>query len=912
MRALALAALGAARVASGAGETVHVVATLNEDRVANPQEYILGRAYRLAAVEYLSQRSFAELDGESAGALFAAYNGASPNSYVGPLHGHPGHVLNFTIARATDTASSIRALNATLAWLSGNTSSLAVLGGYSSSKASEEAAWAARNRVPLVSPGAATAKIFNVTGKGFAFGLLSTTRQLGNSTMAFLDEAWQAGRFAGSPPLRVAVLFENATHGTDYLAGVSDYVAGAPGASQRLSLVYNASFPLYDNSTMWVRRAQHVQALQSAVDNLAAAVGLGEGLANVLLVDAHAEDFVWLQQILSARDFSFRAISFGARGTDAEDVATLSKLLAGSKLASLQGLFAGLWWSPGSKLPESQRFVTAWRKHEATAWLSALRAQEQAGQELFLFASPAEQLPPSWFGAVAYEAFQVVMEAVGETGAGAGAEALRAQIGRTNRTRSLLPGGQLSFNKGNQAAGPSTFAQNSLAEGLTPFIVGPAKEASTSLAQLPPFRTQRPRCTADWYVVTTSACSVDGESRTVEYRFRDGAKPGTFCPTPGLSCWCAMAQDGASALGAAAPNGGGGSSGGGSDSNSSTMSRDAAASFTVPCEYVQPGSSTAATVTALAGVGIGVSALALLLTAAKWADPHLAGADRANLVCVALAGMWAAASLLSFIGENTDRSCRTRIVTLLLGVGMLLALLAARISYWYRVWSTPTVETLSMPRWQAAAPAVALFGAVALVVLVWMLLDDNLTATATTTIKGVTLVYQTCDFTGTAAPPVVVLSLFALALVLSIVLAYQSKDADARYAETWFLFIAASKCMLAAFVLAIVFALARLGSAGAATVVLSSCVLIAVLVVVLCSLLPRVLAAFDVGAAAHAQLHGTAGEEPRTSDLDPLTGRLKFIRGRMARKGAATNASTGTHTNDWVPTHEDPSSSTAK
>jgi lysylphosphatidylglycerol synthetase-like protein (DUF2156 family) len=163
-----------------------------------------------------------------------------------------------------------------------------------------------------------------------------------------------------------------------------------------------------------------------------------------------------------------------------------------------------------------------------------------------------------------------------------------------------------------------------------------------------------------------------------------------------------------------------------------------------------------------------------------------------------------------------------------------------------------------------------------------------------------------------AAPPVVVLSLFALALVLSIVLAFQSKDADARFAETWFLFIAASQFMLAAFVLAIVFALARLGSAGADTVVLSICVLIAVLVVVLCSVLPRVLAAFGLGAAARSQLHDTKGEEARTSDLDPLVGRLKFIRGRTARKGAATNASTGAHTDDRASTYQDHSGSTTK
>jgi branched-chain amino acid transport system substrate-binding protein len=294
------------------------------------------------------------------------------------------------------------------------------LGTYSTPLVEAQSTVAEQNKIPYVNGGGAATSIYS-KGYKWIFSTLAPVENLATTEMGWIDLQQQAAKLP--KPSRIAIVWENTSHGEDFRKGIQDFVKKSNGAYQ---VVVDESFALDGKDFSAVLNKVKVAK------------------ADLFMVDAHLPDFITMHRQYLSSGMCNRLVTYGARGTEAD-----AKTALGQK--GVDFILSAVWWNGQlGDVGLNKKFVASYTKKFGAA--------------------------PEWYQAVSYEAARALFTSISNAKS-VDKEKVRAQLSKLEMT-SILPGGKLSFpaDKGGQADYAFVVQQN-LPDGSQP-IVFPANVAT--------------------------------------------------------------------------------------------------------------------------------------------------------------------------------------------------------------------------------------------------------------------------------------------------------------------------------------------------------------------------------------------------------------------------------------------------
>lgn len=305
-----------------------------------------------------------------------------------------------------------------------------LLGTYSSHLVEAQSTVAEQNKVPYVNGGGGATGIYR-RGYKYNFGLLAPVELLGQTLMRWVDEAQQAGQLP--KPAKIALVWENTSHGKDFQKGVQDFAKESGG---RYEVVVDESFEL--NGKDFGALLGKVKAAN----------------ADLFLADAHLPDYITMHRQYVGSGLCHKVVSYGARGSEKGAVDALGQ-------ENVAHVLSAVWWSPqiAEKGGLAKDFVEAFKA-------------KYGGRT------------PEWYQALGYESARALFEAIRQAGA-VDREKVREKLASLQMD-SILPGGKLSFpaEKGQQAHYPFVVQQNT-PEGKSPVVYPKEQATGESVAANP-------------------------------------------------------------------------------------------------------------------------------------------------------------------------------------------------------------------------------------------------------------------------------------------------------------------------------------------------------------------------------------------------------------------------------------------
>jgi len=310
-----------------------------------------------------------------------------------------------------------------------------LLGSFSTPIIESQSAAAEKLKVPYVTSSGSATSLYQ-RGFRYLFSLSAPTQQLAAALMRWMDEEQRTGNLP--KPLRVAVAWENTSHGKDVRTGVSSYVTGTPARRSAFELVFDESFEL------------NAKDFKPVLSRLQAAK------ADVLIVDAHLQEYITMQKQYLAMGLCHKVISYGARGPEKEAREALPS-------GGTDYVVSAVWW-------DSQ----VGRNGLAKSFVNAFEAKYRR--------------VPEWYEALSYEAARALFTAIEKAGS-LDRERVRDSLANL-KIESILPGGYLSFPEeyGYQAHYLFVVQQN-MPDGSSPIIY-------PKIAQVQEGVPANPRCSA--------------------------------------------------------------------------------------------------------------------------------------------------------------------------------------------------------------------------------------------------------------------------------------------------------------------------------------------------------------------------------------------------------------------------------
>jgi branched-chain amino acid transport system substrate-binding protein len=295
----------------------------------------------------------------------------------------------------------------------------AFLGTYSTSLVEAQSTVAEQNKTPYVNGGGAATSIYT-KGYKWIFGTLAPVENLATTEMEWIDTQQKAGKLP--KPAKVAIVWENTSHGKDFRKGIQDFAT----KTGTYNVAVDESFAL-DGKDF------------SAVLNKVSAANV-----DLFMVDAHVPDFITMHRQYLSSGMCNKVLTYGARGTEAD-----AKKALGQK--GVNYILSAVWWNKqlGNE-GLNKTFVESFTKKFGVA--------------------------PEWYQAVSYEAARSLFTAIANAKS---VDKTKVRDALSNlEIDSILPGGKLSFpaDKGGQASYPFVVQQN-LPDGSSP-IVYPADIAT--------------------------------------------------------------------------------------------------------------------------------------------------------------------------------------------------------------------------------------------------------------------------------------------------------------------------------------------------------------------------------------------------------------------------------------------------
>jgi branched-chain amino acid transport system substrate-binding protein len=294
------------------------------------------------------------------------------------------------------------------------------LGTYSTALVEAQSTVAEQSKIPYVNGGGAATSIYS-KGYKWIFGTLAPVENLATTEMEWIDQQQSAGKLA--KPAKVAILWENTSHGKDFRKGIQDFGKAHAGNYQ---IVVDESFPL---------DGKDFSAVLSKVRG---------AKADLFMVDAHLPDFITMHRQYLSTKMCHQLVTYGARGSEADAREALGQ-------DGVAYILSAVWWN--KQLGDeglNQEFVDA--------------VKTKFGAE------------PEWYQATSYEAARALLTAVAKAGS-VDKQKVRDTLSSLD-IDSILPSGKLSFpqDKGGQASYPFVVQQN-LPDGTSP-IIYPAEVAT--------------------------------------------------------------------------------------------------------------------------------------------------------------------------------------------------------------------------------------------------------------------------------------------------------------------------------------------------------------------------------------------------------------------------------------------------
>jgi branched-chain amino acid transport system substrate-binding protein len=286
------------------------------------------------------------------------------------------------------------------------------LGTYSTPLVEAQSTVAEQNKIPYVNGGGAATSIY-AKGYKWVFGTLAPVENLAETEMEWVDLQQKAGKLP--KPAKVAVVWENTSHGKDFRKGIQDFAK----KSGNYQLTVDESFAL-DGKDF------------SAILNKVKANDV-----DLFMVDAHLPDFIAMQRQYISSGMCNKVVTYGARGTEADGVKALGQ-------KGVDYILSAVWWN--SQLGDkglNKTFVDSFTKKYGAA--------------------------PEWYQAVSYEAARSLFTAIASAKS-VDKTKVRDALSSLEMA-SILPGGKVSFpaDKGGQATYPFVVQQN-LPDGSSPII----------------------------------------------------------------------------------------------------------------------------------------------------------------------------------------------------------------------------------------------------------------------------------------------------------------------------------------------------------------------------------------------------------------------------------------------------------
>jgi len=310
-----------------------------------------------------------------------------------------------------------------------------LLGSFSTPIIESQSAAAEKLKVPYVTSSGSATSLYQ-RGFRYLFSVSAPIQQLANALMRWVDDEQRAGKLPR--PVRVAVAWENNAHGKDVRTAVTNYVNGTPARRAAFELVFDGPFEL------------NTKDFKPLLSSIRAAN------ADVLLVDAHLQEYIAMQKQYLAMGMCHKVISYGARGPEKEAHEALPD-------GGTDYVVSAVWWdSQVGTNGLGKSFVEAF-----TARYSRL---------------------PEWYEALAYEAARALFTAIEKAGS-VDRERVRDSLAAL-KMESILPGGYLAFPEeyGYQARYLFVVQQN-MPDGSSPIIYPKIAQAQEGVAP-------NPRCSA--------------------------------------------------------------------------------------------------------------------------------------------------------------------------------------------------------------------------------------------------------------------------------------------------------------------------------------------------------------------------------------------------------------------------------
>jgi len=288
----------------------------------------------------------------------------------------------------------------------------ALLGGYSTPLIQAHTVVPEKYKVPYVNGGGASTAIY-ARGYKWIFGLLASIEKLAITLMNWIASQQDAGKLG--KPLRIAIAWENTSHGKDFQKGILDKARASP---DRFVIVFDEPFEI--GSKDFTPLLQKVKAAN----------------ADAWLVDARIADAILMQRQLTELGLYFQVISYGPRGTE--------KAIRDALGPAADYIVSVNWWHRDLPYPQARAFV---RKYEET------------------YKKPAE-----WFPALAYETARVLFKAIEQAGSLNKAK-IRDALAKMDMRGSIVVGQRVWFGPNGQIDNDYVIMQN--LPGRGPVLVYP-------------------------------------------------------------------------------------------------------------------------------------------------------------------------------------------------------------------------------------------------------------------------------------------------------------------------------------------------------------------------------------------------------------------------------------------------------
>src|SRR2546428_3488315 len=277
-----------------------------------------------------------------------------------------------------------------------------LLGGYNTTTVTQEVKVINRYKMPYVVGGGASASIY--VDNQWAAGILASIQKLSQTELDFLKDQQDAGKLG--KPLKIAVAYENSSHGKEFLQGIQD---GAKASPDRFQVVFDSAFDLAGKD--------YTSLLNKVKD----------ANADAFMVDARVNDYITMQTQYKQAGMYHKFVTYGPRGPEQAARDALK--------ASSDYVVAATWFDylePGDTV---KKFADTWKG----------AGLKDSG---------------SWFEASGWECARILYGAIQKAGT-MDKQKVRDAIWSTTWDNSIFPGASIKFDaKTGQANNDYVMTQN--------------------------------------------------------------------------------------------------------------------------------------------------------------------------------------------------------------------------------------------------------------------------------------------------------------------------------------------------------------------------------------------------------------------------------------------------------------------